>query len=139
MAPMGALAMPRGSEMEGAHGGAAEGAHGGKGRVLPPPLRGTPLPEGGIMAEDAMTLSQRAVAPDPNVGPPSQNAVAPGQNTMTPRPNAMVAKACGEAGKILVTLRKRNGKKGRIMGRSMGALDEILHGKLKLLHIPRSA
>ena len=51
----------------------------------------------------------------------------------------VVERAVGEAGKILGTLRKQNRKKGRAMGRSMGALDEILHGKLKLLHIPRSA
>ena len=53
--------------------------------------------------------------------------------------NAIVSRACGEVGKILETLQKRNRKKGRHMGRSMGALDEILHGKLKLLHVPRSA
>ena len=82
-----------------------------EGRVLPPPLRGTPLPEGGIMAESAATPSQ----------------------------NAIIVRARGEAGKILGTLQKRNRKAGRPMGRSMGALDEILHGKLKLLHIPRSA
>ena len=53
--------------------------------------------------------------------------------------SAVVKRACGEMGKILEMLRKGNRKKGRSMGRSMGALDEILHGKLKLLHIPRSA
>ena len=47
--------------------------------------------------------------------------------------------ACGVAGKILESLKKRNLKAGRPMGRSMGALDEILHEKLKLLHVPRSA
>jgi hypothetical protein len=51
----------------------------------------------------------------------------------------VVERASGEAGKILEMLRKRNRKDKRAMGRSMGALDEILHGKLKLLHIPRSA
>ena len=109
-AAAGAPEAPRGS--------AAEDAHGGEGRVLPPPLRGTPLPEGGIMAEGTVT---------------------PGQNAGTPGQNAMVVRASGEAGKILETLRKRNRKKGRSMGRSMGSLDEVLHEKLKLLHIPRSA
>jgi hypothetical protein len=61
------------------------------------------------------------------------------EDTVTPRANVVVVRACEEAGNILATLRKRNGKTGRPMGRSMGALDEILHGKLKLLHIPRSA
>ena len=56
-----------------------------------------------------------------------------------PNQSAIVVKAMGEAGKILGTLQKRNRKAGRPMGRSMGALDEILHGKLKLLHVPRSA
>ena len=104
---------------------AREGAHKGKGRVLPPPLRGTPLPEGGIMAEGAVTSGQ--------------NAGTSGPNAMTPGLNAMVVRACGEAGKILETLRKRNRKKGRPLGRSMGSLDEILHEKLRLLHVPRSA
>ena len=53
--------------------------------------------------------------------------------------NAVVAKACGKAGKILDTLRKRNGKEGRPMARSMGVLDEILHDTLQLLHVPQSA
>ena len=63
----------------------------------------------------------------------------PREGAATHLRSAVVERACGEAGKILETLRKQNGKKGRSMGRSMGALDEILHGKLKLLHIPRSA
>ena len=62
-----------------------------------------------------------------------------GAPAVIPGPNAMVVRACGEAGKILGTLQKRNRKAGRPMGRSMGALDEILHEKLKLLHVPRSA
>ena len=53
--------------------------------------------------------------------------------------SAVVERACGETERTLGELQKRNRKKGRAMGRSMGALDEILHGKLKLLHIPRSA
>jgi hypothetical protein len=53
--------------------------------------------------------------------------------------SSVVESACGVAGKILETLRKRNRKEGRAMVRSMGALDEILHRKLKLLRIPRSA
>ena len=53
--------------------------------------------------------------------------------------SAAVARASVEAGQILGTLRKQNRKKGRPVRRSMGALDEILHGKLKLLRIPRSA
>ena len=53
--------------------------------------------------------------------------------------NVVVLKACEEAEKIVGALRKRNQKKGRPMGRSMGSLDEILHGKLKLLNVPRSA
>ena len=61
------------------------------------------------------------------------------EGATTAQHSAVVERACGEAGKILGTLRKRNRKKGRPVGRSMGALDEILHGKLKLLHIPRSA
>ena len=59
--------------------------------------------------------------------------------TVASNQNTVVERASGEAEKILGTLRKRNQKKGRAMGRSMGALDEILHGKLKLLHVPRSA
>ena len=69
----------------------------------------------------------------------AEGTVTPGQNAGTPGQNAMVVRASGEAGKILETLRKRNRKKGRSMGRSMGSLDEVLHEKLKLLHIPRSA
>ena len=61
------------------------------------------------------------------------------EGAMTPSQNATIMRACGEAGKILDSLQKQNRKKGRAMGRSMGALDEILHGKLKLLHVPRSA
>ena len=53
--------------------------------------------------------------------------------------NAILERACGKAESILMTLRKRNQKRGRGMGRSLGALDEILHDKLKLLHQPRSA
>ena len=121
--------------------GAEDGAEGEsrEGRVLPPPLRGTPLPEGGIMAEGVVAPGQNAGTSGLNAVAPDQNEGTSSQNAMTPRPNAMVVRACGEAGKVLATLQKRNGKKGRTMGRSMGALDEILHGKLKLLHIPRSA
>jgi regulator of protease activity HflC (stomatin/prohibitin superfamily) len=53
--------------------------------------------------------------------------------------SAVVKRACRETEKILEMLRKVNRKKRRSIGRSMGALDEILHEKLKLLHIPRSA
>ena len=77
--------------------------------------------------------------PSQNSGTPDQNEGASSQNAMTQGQNAMVVRACGEARKILETLQKRNRKAGRAMGRSMGALDEILHGKLKLLHVPRSA
>jgi regulator of protease activity HflC (stomatin/prohibitin superfamily) len=63
----------------------------------------------------------------------------PREGAAMPIQNVIVKKACGEAGKILEMLRKGNRKSGRSVRRSMGAFDEILHGKLKLLHIPRSA
>ena len=103
-------------------GSAAEGVHEAEGRVLPPPRRGTPLPEGGIIEERKLSTNPSFI-----------------QMTTNPIQNAVVVKAMEEARKILGTLHKRNQKKGRPMGRSMGALDEILHGKLKLLHVPRSA
>ena len=61
------------------------------------------------------------------------------EGAATPQYSAVVERACGAAGKILGELGKRNRKEGRNMRRSMGALDEILHAKLKLLHVPRSA
>ena len=70
-------------------------------------------------------------------GTAREGAAEEGMPTLSQNP--IIARAREEAGKILETLRKRNGKTERPMGRSMGALDEILHGKLKLLHIPRSA
>ncbi len=66
-------------------------------------------------------------------------SLSPREGAVTHLHSAVVERASGEAGKILEKLRKRNRKDGRGMGRSMGALDEILHGKLNLLHIPRSA
>ncbi len=139
--PTGAPEALCGSATEGAAEGAAEGAHGGKGRVLPPPLRGTPLPEGGIMAEGAESSTNSNCPQVPTNPNCPQVPINPNCSPMTTNPNqnVVVVKATEEAGEILATLRKRNGKKGRVMGRSMGALDEILHGKLKLLHIPRSA
>ena len=80
-----------------------------------------------------------AAAEVPREGEAEGKVGAPREGAATPQHAAVVERACGEAGKILEALCKGNRKKGRSMGRSMGALDEILHGKLKLLHSPRSA
>lgn len=50
-----------------------------------------------------------------------------------------VEKAKREAEKILAKLGRQNGKSKRPMRRSMSALDELLHDRLRLLHTPRSA
>ncbi len=81
----------------------------------------------------------REGAANGTAGEAEGKAEEPRDGAATPQRSAAVERACGEAGKILEMLRKGNRKKGRPMGRSMGALDEILHGQLKLLHIPRSA
>lgn len=44
-----------------------------------------------------------------------------------------------EARKVVETLKRRNRKRGRRMRRSLSELDAILHEKLRLISIPRSA
>ena len=104
--------------------------------------------EGAAGASEAPRSGAAEGAAEGEEGTPREGAVegvkegkagAAREGVATSQHAAVVERACGEAGKILATLRKRNRKEGRPMGRSMGSLDEILHGKLKLLHIPRSA
>ncbi len=111
------------SEESAAAGAAAEGVIGASEQTRVGVAMGAAgaLREGAVTGTAPETLREGVVASPHPCQPPA------------------VEKACGEAGKILEMLRKQNRKKGRPMGRSMGALDEILHGELKLLHVPRSA